>query len=56
MNDITVIIPTRNKVSLNTFNAIPKNIKVCIATDTNEIKGQTALREYYARQVDTKYL
>ncbi len=53
---IEVIIPTRDKVNPLVLKAIPKDIKVHIAKDTEFIKGQTKLRHHYAKIIKSRYI
>lgn len=56
LKNVTVIIPTRDKINPLVLHALPKNIKIYIAKDTEQIKGILRIREYYANKAKTKYL
>ncbi len=53
-NDLTVIIPTRNKVSQKTIDCIPKGVKLLIRKDRGE--GQHKIRYDLAIEAKTRYL
>ncbi len=53
-NDLTVIIPTRNKVSQETLESIPKGVKIMIGVDSGQ--GQTKIRYDLAIKAQTRYL